>query len=101
MRFSLLFVLLVGCGQDICIRNSDCIAGEMCSAQGVCAVTSSDGGVEDAAVESDAAVDAGIDAAEESAAFRVCPKGRPRDTETSKRKSYETEDCNGDGSSDE
>lgn len=70
MRSSLALVLfLFGCGQDICIRNSDCLSGEKCMASGVCGVPE-DAGVEDGAVDAettdkpvDASVDAAVDAA--------------------------------------
>ncbi len=71
MRFSLLFgLLLLGCGQDICIRHSDCVSGEVCGVNGVCALAA-DGGVDaetDAAVvEPDAMEDAGVDAGVDAA----------------------------------
>lgn len=66
MRFSVLLgLLLLGCGQDICIRHSDCVSGEVCGVNGVCALAV-DGGVDAEAdaevVEPDAMVDAGVDA---------------------------------------
>lgn len=71
MRFSWVFAVLLGCGEDICIRNSDCVLGEVCGVQGVCAVAA-DAGVSDGAEAdgnpkdadtSDAGMDAGVDAA--------------------------------------
>lgn len=78
MRFSrvLLLVGLIGCGQDICIRNSDCVLGEVCGVKGVCAVAEDagvsdaiepDGTPKDADIEDDAALDAGVDAATDAA----------------------------------
>ena len=46
MRCSFLLVWLLGCGGDLCIRHSDCLAGEMCGANGVCAAASDGGGTD-------------------------------------------------------
>ena len=37
MRCSWLLILLLGCGEDICLRDSDCAVGEVCMAEGTCA----------------------------------------------------------------
>lgn len=72
MRSSLVLSLLLGCGQDICIRHSDCVAGEVCGVNGVCGLMVEDAGETDAAppdaaedavdVSSDAITDAATDA---------------------------------------
>ncbi len=91
MRCSfLLGFLLLGCGQDICIRHSDCVSGEMCSASGVCAVVS-DGGVSDGVADADVEPDA--DAAPSAASSKRCVKQPATATTTFEP----TEDCNGDG----
>jgi len=60
MRSSLLLIWLLGCGEDLCLRHSDCVAGDTCSASGVCTVAAAeDGGVVDAE-----ALDAPVDAAD-------------------------------------
>ncbi len=50
MRCSWLVILLLGCGEDICIRDSDCAVGEVCMAEGTCAgkAVADDAGVSDA-----------------------------------------------------
>jgi hypothetical protein len=76
MRCSwLIALLLAGCNEQVCIRHSECPAGETCSAQGVCKIAPSDGGVDagdaaepDAPSDADAGVDAGLDAQMDDAA---------------------------------
>jgi len=61
----LLLAFLLGCGDEICLRHSDCVAGEVCAANGVCAMAPADGGVdatENDASDPDAGSDAGVDA---------------------------------------
>lgn len=66
---ALLWSSVAGCGDEICIRHSDCVAGQMCGADGLCAVaaTTDATAANDAAEEpADAAdtttEDAGVDA---------------------------------------
>lgn len=85
MRFSLLLVFLLGCGQDICLRHSDCAARETCT-MGTCTGAAADGGVIDADADVDAAVD-------EVTSKRCETKESGVSVEETK------EDCDGDGSS--
>lgn len=63
MRFSVvLSLLLIGCGQDICIRKSDCVSGEVCGVNGLCGLAPDDAGETDAPDAADAGVEDAPDA---------------------------------------
>ena len=54
---------LAGCTPELCVRNSDCAVGLVCSAAGQCVVPPSDAGADDGQA---AAVDAASDAASDA-----------------------------------
>jgi hypothetical protein len=64
MRFSLLFLLLAACSNDICTRQTDCAANQTCSIDGRCVSSAStpDGGGDDAITVDAIPVDAAPDA---------------------------------------
>ena len=51
---ALLAALLVGCGEPVCVRNSDCAAPLACSASGVCGGDQADAAIPDAVDATDA-----------------------------------------------